>query len=422
MPRSHTCARLALLATFAVAPCMGAEAAPITITTPFFQLDNVAVNTLGNSVGQRLRLGANSVVPNGLAVPPTTGVATTSNLVTGTAFSRTIGFSPDTVSPNFFIRTLPDDPGLRGPWSLTFTNGADVATTTVTLPANARHVDFVRNVAVSGSSFNPTFTWNAPANGQINGYRVNLYDRSRQTLTGGADNVFSQNLTTTSFTVPTQLSGGLSLDPTHAYTLEINAFSTRDGGSSVLSNSNVFARSRSFFDFAPIVNGPPVVNLPVLTSTNSFQFEIAVIRDALVYIDPVVAIGYDYAIGDGDPNFRSVVLPVGIGDGLYDLYALDTNGAPTLLIADLAGGTEYDFGAAGLTRFRVLDIEVDAALDPRNTAAFITGLRFTRDGTFTGTMTPISVEVADAVSAPGTLSLLVTALWGLIRRRLTGVA
>jgi hypothetical protein len=37
-----------------------------------------------------------------------------------------------------------------------------------------------------------------------------------------------------------------------------------------------------------------------------------------IFIDPFVAIGYDYAIGAGDPNFASVRLP-NVGDGNFDL-------------------------------------------------------------------------------------------------------
>lgn len=396
-----------------------ADAAPVTITQPFFQLDNVAANSVGAAVGLRLRLGANEVLPNGLAVPPTTGIATTTNTLTGAPVSRVINFSPSTVSPDFYIRTLADDPGLRGPWTLTFTNGADSSSVSVSLPPAAQHIGAVQSVSVSGSTFNPTFTWSAPASGQINGYRVNLVDRSRPVVGGGFDNVLSRNLTGTSFTVPTALAGGLALDPTHAYTIEINAFSTRDNASSNLGNPNVFARSRSFFDFRPIVGGPPEVFLGFATGGGAFGFSIPVIGGNQYFIDPEIAIGYDYEIGAGDPNFRSVTLPTGIGDDLYDLFSIDGLGVATLLAEDLAGGVEFDFGPAGLGRFRVLGIEIAAGLDPDDPTAFVTGLRFTRDGMFTGTMTPIRLDVPDAspVSGPGTALLLAVPLATLLRRR-----
>ena len=41
--------------------------APVTISTPFMNLENRNHNSLGFGVGQFMRFGANSVVPNGSA-------------------------------------------------------------------------------------------------------------------------------------------------------------------------------------------------------------------------------------------------------------------------------------------------------------------------------------------------------------------
>ena len=54
----------------------------------------------------------------------------------------------------------------------------------------------------------------------------------------------------------------------------------------------------------------------------------------------------------------------------------------------LTAGVEYAFAAGGVDRFRILGIEALAALDPNDAVAFVTGLTFTDDGRFTGTMTP----------------------------------
>ena len=108
----------------------------------------------------------------------------------------------------------------------------------------------------------------------------------------------------------------------------------------------------------------PAVHLPVAVADGSFRFDVAVVPGETFYIDPYVAVGYTYATGAGDPNFRSVLLPAGIGDGLYDLFGFDSAGALQLLAGNLAGGMAYDFGAAGVDRFQVTGIEVSAGLDP----------------------------------------------------------
>ena len=159
-----------------------------------------------------------------------------------------------------------------------------------------------------------------------------------------------------------------------------------------------------------------MVNLPVVLENGAFKFDMAVLAGQTYYIDPEVAVGYDYATGAGDPNFRSVVLPTGIGDGIYDILGLDAFGQWQLLADDISGGQVFDFGSDGLSKFRVLGVETDAALNPLNTTAFVTGLTFTANGTFSGTQKPITVEIA-AVPEPPTLALVGLALWWACGRR-----
>src|SRR5271166_3479839 len=53
--------------------------------------------------------------------------------------------------------------------------------------------------------------------------------------------------------------------------------------------------------------------------TSMFHFSIGSVGPSSVtFIDPKVAIGYDYAIGAGNPNFASVLLP-NVGGGHFDL-------------------------------------------------------------------------------------------------------
>jgi hypothetical protein len=122
------------------------------------------------------------------------------------------------------------------------------------------------------------------------------------------------------------------------------------------------------------------------TATGAYTFNVDVVPDVEIFIDPSVALGYDYAIGPGNPMFASVQLPIGIGNSLYTLI---THGRSF----GLAGGDVFDFRTHGfpngVAQFRVADIEASAALDPADPTAFVTGLSFVAAGSFTGTMTPL---------------------------------
>ena len=123
------------------------------------------------------------------------------------------------------------------------------------------------------------------------------------------------------------------------------------------------------------------------TSGGAYTFSVAVIPNFPIFIDPPVAVGYDYAIGKGDPKIATVRLPIGIGDSLYRVKS-------RALKVTLAGGELLDFRANGfpdgVSDFTVSCIEVEAMLDPANPQAFPTELTFISAGTFTGTMKPIA--------------------------------
>ena len=130
--------------------------------------------------------------------------------------------------------------------------------------------------------------------------------------------------------------------------------------------------------------------LPVgTTSGGAYTFSVAVVPDTPIFIDPPPALGYDYQTGYGDPEITTVRLPIGIGDSRYMLIV---NGAQY----PLTGGELFDFRAhgytAGVSSFRVTDIETAAALDPQDPMAFPTQLAFSRAGRFTGTMTALCLR------------------------------
>lgn len=126
-----------------------------------------------------------------------------------------------------------------------------------------------------------------------------------------------------------------------------------------------------------------------------------------IYIDPLIAIGYDFEVTSG-PLFASVLLP-DIGDGLFELFLYDTVLDDFTFDRLLMARDEYNFAPGGVNAFRILGIETSAFLDPEDPTAFVTGLRFTEAGLVKLTQIPISVYVPE----PATLALLSLGLAGL---------
>ncbi|HRE12573.1 MAG TPA: hypothetical protein PLD37_00090 [Usitatibacteraceae bacterium] len=130
------------------------------------------------------------------------------------------------------------------------------------------------------------------------------------------------------------------------------------------------------------------VHMPTgTTSSGAYTFSVSVVPNVPIFIDPVVAVGYDYAIGKKNPRIATVRLPIGIGDSIY---RLKVDGKKFTV----AGGDLFDFREAGfrkgVEKFRVDCIEVSALLDPANPQAFPTELTFMDAGMFTGTQKPLT--------------------------------
>jgi hypothetical protein len=393
-----------------------ASATPVTINTPFMNLENRGINSLGFSSGQFLRLGANAVTPNGDA--GTIGVGTTTNLITNQIVTQTIRFDPGPSIPNFYSRYLADNSDLYGPWTLKFSNGLDSSQAIVSLPLGTGQAPFVNTITLSGTSANPTFSWTPPAGTLVNGYRVNIYDKALVSPTNNGQ-VASRNLTpnissytvdASDFTVP-----GYGFQLNRNYSIEIGLIQTKDKTSNNLTNGNLAAISRVYADFRPNTNGGPAVNLPVTLVDGSYQFNMVVTAGKTYYIDPPVAVGYDYRKAAGNPSFKSVVLPSGVGDDRFDIFALDAFNQTVLLAHDWLAGAVFDFGVAGVGAFRIGGIEATAGLDPANVTAFVTGVSFISDGLFTGTQTPIVLDVA-AIPEPQTYALLLLGLGAVVYR------
>ena len=125
------------------------------------------------------------------------------------------------------------------------------------------------------------------------------------------------------------------------------------------------------------------------TSAGAYTFSVSVVPSVPIFIDPPVAVGYDYAIGKSNPKIATVRLPIGIGNNFYRVKSRG-------LKVTVAGGELLDFRTHGfpdgVSDFTVSCIEVDAMLDPANPQAFPTELSFMSAGMFTGSMKPLTAS------------------------------
>ena len=163
--------------------------------------------------------------------------------------------------------------------------------------------------------------------------------------------------------------------------------------------------------------------LPIIDPDNSgdYSFEFEVEEAEPFFIDPEVAIGYDYIVDNG-PSITSVLLPMGFDDNLFALWLWDGSDwidANTQLI----GGQWFNFVDAGfgaLEQFRIMGIDTTNMVDPANPIAFITGLTFDESGTVNMRQVAITEFVDDPNDIPEPPVTLLMALAGfglLIRKR-----
>jgi hypothetical protein len=114
------------------------------------------------------------------------------------------------------------------------------------------------------------------------------------------------------------------------------------------------------------------------------------VTEVTIWIDPVVAAGYDYAVEKG-PKVTAIELPKGIGDNKFDLWVYQSDKYVDSGV-DIEGGTLYNFNEP-VRNFSIRGIETSAELDPQNETAFPTGLRFEKTGKAVVYMTSVVNEI-----------------------------
>jgi hypothetical protein len=146
--------------------------------------------------------------------------------------------------------------------------------------------------------------------------------------------------------------------------------------------------------------------LPIVVE-DGFEFSFPVTDPSVtVFIDPPVAVGYNYVVSDlGGPLFDSVTAPSLPGDTAFDLFtsgdACSTYGVSQGVIN---AGVPFSF-TTPVPCFSIQGIDVAEMLDPSDPLAFITGVSFDSPGSVTMTQTPITVDVPDS-AVPGPLPVL----------------
>jgi len=213
----------------------------------------------------------------------------------------------------------------------------------------------------------------------------------------------------------TDISGGGPADFTHAFQWEYNSIAAGATVTIDITKDVILGSGSSPFD--PVLPTDPVAGDP-------FEFPDLNVNPADTWwLDPEVAIGYDYS--SSTVNFASVTVPgsgVGdadIGDGLFDIYLFDTGtGDFTNLVATLdgsdPGNNTFTFTSSGVDQFSIRGIEVSAGLDPDDVTAFSAGVTFVGNGATTVQMDALRVNLPSA-PIPGTVLLMAAGLIGIGR-------
>ncbi len=137
------------------------------------------------------------------------------------------------------------------------------------------------------------------------------------------------------------------------------------------------------------------------THNGAYTFNISGVGGTVTYLGPLAAAPYQYQTGAGNPNFASVVLPIGFD--ATNSFALSLCNGTSL--GTIAGGQTYTFAAGGVSCFDVTGISGVTAGDAN---ALVTGLTFESSGSFTGTVDPFTSSGGgggSGVPEPGTLAL-----------------
>lgn len=163
---------------------------------------------------------------------------------------------------------------------------------------------------------------------------------------------------------------------------------------------------------------------PTITSNGwefNFMLPSTIIDPPRIFVDPDVAVGYDFIVDSGQ-KISSVLFP-DVGDGLFDLYEFNELTSSWDFLQVVEQGTPFNFATGGVSRFRVTGIETSAGLDPNDTTAFVTGLTFEGTGYLNLRQVALTQYVSN-VPVPGCFWLFASGLAaiGFSRKKQSGTS
>lgn len=368
-----------------------ASAAPVTNLGYYNFLDTWGLNPLGVDPGQYGNIGGHFSPANGTSVTAQQGAFDVP------LFSRASPALPYEFGRMEKLSTLQNlGIPLNGTWNLTARNGADTVSVE-TKRAYLTAPPMITNVQTNGLSTTPTLSWTraafvAPAE-YNQGTALTVWDLSLQP---GHQIVHRALLgvNANSYTLP---AGKMGVGKNYVISVETTIRNKSDVSTNMPFGS-LAAATRNFFNFQPQANAVQFsapVNLPVEGNPGRFTFDMDVEEGVPYLIDPIIAVGYDFAIGAGNPLFASILFP-DLGNFLYEIYLW--NGSDWIFDDFVAALTRFDFDGGGVDRFRVLGIDPSLGLDPNDPTAFVTEVTFAGTGRFTGSMTAITAQVPEPSS------------------------
>lgn len=244
-------------------------------------------------------------------------------------------------------------------------------------------------------------TWQAQLVNYNETWTLNVSDLNPGTI-GGGNWMFVTRL----------FIGATTVDQlTHDYCVNSDTFSCNGSNGNNTSGNNSMGGSQT----NPImpsncsrIDWNLTVNVTIddcINGTNSFWFELQN-TGGIVWIDPEVAVGYDYIVYGG-PKISGVNIPVGYGDDIFDLFLFDSVTGWYDTGTNIDAGTTHVFNPP-TDNMSIRGIEASELLDPTDPTAFVSGLTFETNGTVVMTMTPVTENLTCGVDGELTELHIVT--------------
>ena len=162
--KSKICLQIIVTFLFSILLTTIVSAAPITDALVYAFRDNEGASPVFTGQGDNFSFGVSGVVPDGNN--GTTAIAT--HLATGANIDPLPNYA-GSLRPGLFGQDISFDVAQSNnwltPWMITLANGSDTATRTTPDRTGIQKMEFVENLAISGSGTAPTVSWVLPTTG-----------------------------------------------------------------------------------------------------------------------------------------------------------------------------------------------------------------------------------------------------------------